>query len=484
VWILWLLVTPRLRWPNRRAGLLLVLLATWGAMDLVRIDGVNGQMSAAYRPRWGQTPEEKYLADVAAKKPARGVDAPSGAITGLQPDDWPGFRGAKREGRLVGVRIDTNWREHPPQQVWRHSIGPGWSSFAVVGSRAYTQVQRGDDELVICYDAGTGDEIWAHSDRARFYEQMAGPGPRATPTFHEGKIYALGARGQLNCLDAATGKALWSRDIMADSGAQVPQWGFSSSPLVAQGIVTVFTGGPGGKGVLAYRASSGELAWTADVGQFSYCSPQLSRVAGADQVLIATDVGLTAFSPATGKILWQHAWPLQGMYRVAQPAMIDDSDVLLGTGFGFGTRRIHIARDGDSWTTSDAWTSKAIKPYFNDLVVHRGHIYGFDGSFFTCVSLENGKGKWRTGKYGNGQVLLLADQNLLLVISEKGEVALVEANPDDHKQLARFQALEGKTWNHPVIAHGMLFVRNGEEAACYRLAVSGAEGVADRTLAK
>src|SRR5262249_19075967 len=159
--------------------------------------------------------------------------------------------------------------------VWRHRVGPGWSSFAVVGNRLYTQEQRGQDEAVVCYDADTGNELWVHRDAARFSEVVAGPGPRATPTFHQGQLYAQGAAGRLKCLDAATGRVLWSRAVIADSGAKLPQWGFAASPLVVRGVVTVFAGAPGGKSVLGYNAASGELAWSAGEGQFSYCSTQL-----------------------------------------------------------------------------------------------------------------------------------------------------------------------------------------------------------------
>jgi outer membrane protein assembly factor BamB len=348
----------------------------------------------------------------------------------------------------------------------------------VVGTRLYTQEQRGEDEVVVCYDTRSGAELWTHADVARFTEVVAGPGPRATPTFHEGKIYAQGAAGRLNCLDAATGTRLWTRDIVADSGAKVPPWGFASSPLVVQGVVTVFAGGPDDKSVLGYHASSGELAWSAGQGQLSYCSTQHARLGGVDQLLIATDAGLTAFEPARGTVLWRHDWPVEGMARIVQPALVDGSDLLVGTGMGIGTRRLHFGLEGDTGGPQELWTSKAIKPYYNDLVVHRGNIYGFDGNFFTCVSLEDGKAKWRARGYGNGQVLLLADQDLLLVLSEKGEVALLEASPNGQKELGRFQAVEGKTWNHPVVAHGNLFVRNGEEVACYRLAPEDAEGSA------
>jgi outer membrane protein assembly factor BamB len=471
-WVLWLVITPFLRWRVRRAGLLLLFVLTWGVFLLVRNQGVYGSFSADFQYRWSLTDEEQLLADIAAGKlggsPAQGASA--AGPNELQPGDWPGFRGPNRDGRLTGVRIATDWEAHAPQEVWRHRIGPGWGSFAVVGTRLFTQEQRGAEEVVVCYDAESGKEIWAHSDDARFSEMMAGPGPRATPTFHEGKVYTLGARGKLNCLEAATGRVVWSQDIKEDSGAEVPQWGFAASPLVAQGMVIVFAGGPDDKSVLAYQAASGKLAWSAGKGQFSYCSLHPAQLDGVEQALIATGQGLTAFDPEGGKVLWEYSWPLQeGMARVVQPTLVGGSEILIGTGFGIGSRKIRVHHEENRWTTKELWTSRAFKPYYNDQVVHAGHVYGFDNNFLTCVSLADGKSKWRARGYGNGQVLLLADQDLLLVLTEKGEVALVEARPDGHKETARFQAIEGKTWNHPVVARGKLFVRNGAEAACYEL---------------
>ncbi len=264
---------------------------------------------------------------------------------------------------------------------------------------------------------------------------------------------------------------------MADTGASVPQWGFASSPLVAQGVVVVFAGAPNGKTVVAYEEQKGEPAWTASVGPpsekaaLSYCSPQLATIHGVDQILLATDAGLTAFEPVGGKVLWHYSWLVQGVARIVQPALVGDGDLLIGTGMGYGTQRIHLSRNGDDWLAEAQWTapSRKIRPYFNDLVVLDDYLYGFDGNKLVCVSLKDGSETWRAGGYGNGQMLLLADQQLLLILSEEGEVALVSARPEKHVELCKFKALEGKTWNHPVIAHGKLFVRNGEEIACFRI---------------
>lgn len=475
VWVGWLMVTPMLKWPTRRTGLLLLVVAAISFFPMLRVEGMDGAFNPKISWRWTPTAEQQHLAEL---KSAPKASKPDDSTTEtqkpveleLQSGDWPEFRGPQRDSRLSGVRIQTDWEKTPPKQLWKHRIGPGWSSFSVVGDRLFTQEQRGDDELVICYDVNhDGREIWSHANETRFTELVAGPGPRGTPTFHKGRIFALGANGRLNCLDAATGKLIWDKDIVQDSGAKIPMWGFSSSPLVVDGLVTVFAGGPESKSVLAYREDSGDLAWAAGDGTLSYCSTQLNKINGVDQLLMITDVGMYALQPKTGEILWQHSWPSEGIARVVQPALIGTNDLLIGTGMGIGTRRINIKLAADKWETTESWTSRAFKPYYNDYVVLNDHLYGFDGNIFLCADVNDGKVKWKTRGYGNGQVLLLVDQALLLILTEQGEVVLLEAKPEKGPEIGRFKAIEGKTWNHPVVAHGKLFVRNAEEVACFEL---------------
>lgn len=480
-WIIWLLITRSARPSVRMAGLVVVFLLTWGYFTTVRFEGTTGAFSAEFSFRWKPTAEEQFLAERSSKPVAPKTDVSPAEKVELRTGDWPGFRGPARDGRLPGVRIATDWKQNQPKELWRHRVGPGWSSWAVIGSRAFTQEQRGPDEVVVCYDANSGSERWAYQDQTRFEEVMGGPGPRATPTFHDGRIYTLGATGHLACLDAVSGKKIWVRDISADSGAKAPMWGFAASPLVVQGVVTVFAGGANGKGVLGYRADSGDLAWSAGEITNSYCSMQPAKIDGLEQVVVATREGLTSLDPVAGKVLWQFEWSMDEQFnRVTQPAIVGEADVLIGTGFGFGLRRVHVGHDKDSWKTEQVWESRAISPYYNDLVIHKDHLYGFNANLLTCVRLSDGKAKWKERGYDNGQVLLLPDQDLLVIQAEKGDVALVEANPDRRKELGRISALKGKTWNHPVIAHGKLFVRNGEEAACFQLTPDSGGGTAGK----
>jgi outer membrane protein assembly factor BamB len=350
--------------------------------------------------------------------------------------------------------------------LWRRPIGPGWSSFAVSGNLLYTQEQRGGDEVVSCYRMTSGEPVWRHRDATRFWESNAGAGPRGTPTLSNARVYSFGGTGILNVLDAVSGAVVWSRNAAADVHANTPMWGFSSSPLVVGDIVVVAAGGK----LAAYDVATGAPRWTGGGGGFSYSSPHLATLDGVEQVVFMSGPGTTSVAPATGKVLWKYAW--EGG-AIVQPAVTDDGDVLVNTvnmNGGLGLRRISIAHESGRWTASERWTSIGLKPYFNDFVLHKGHAYGFDGSILSCIDLQDGTRKWKGGRYGNGQLLLLADQDLLLVLSEEGDLALVKATPDQFTEVARFpQVLEGKTWNHPVVVRDVLLVRNDHEMAAFRL---------------
>jgi outer membrane protein assembly factor BamB len=471
-WTAWMLVARTLSPRGWRVGLVVTLLLGWAAFLLIRMEGLSGDGETVIRWRWSPTAEELYLAE---REQEDGGPATAGALGSaaqdwhLQPGDWPGFRGPRRDGVVRGEVIATDWTRSAPRLVWRRRVGPAWSSLAVVGDRLFTQEQRGESEAVVCLDARTGREVWSHEDAARFWDGQAGAGPRATPTFAAGRLFALGATGILNCLDAATGKRKWSRNIAADSGAKAPLWGFSGSPLVVSGVVIVFAGGQGDKGLLAYRADTGEPSWAVAAGKASYSSPHLASVQGEEQILWLDERGLVALAPASGAVLWEYTAAGRGMPRSLQPNVVGKGQILIGSEADFGTALIDVARDGKTWSATERWASLQMKPSFNDFVVQDGFIYGFDKNIFCCVDLKTGERRWKKGRYGHGQVLLLAQRRLLLVVSERGEAILVRADPKHHKELGRFQAINGKTWNHPAVARNRLYVRNGEEMACYEL---------------
>lgn len=499
--VLWAVASRRLSAGARRASLAATLLAACGLFAIIRTDGVSSHiLGSDYRWRWTPTAEELLLAK-AANEPApvvaqqaatevpKATPPPAPVATPIVPaaapeiaapepaprkvasvSEWPGFRGPARDGVIRGLRISSDWSASPPVQIWRRPVGPGWSSFAVQGDLIYTQEQRGDEEMVAAYRLSTGEPVWRHSNPVRFYESNGGAGPRATPTVDQDRVFAHGATGIVNAFDARTGKLLWSHDSSADTDVPVPGWGFSSSPLVVDDTVIIAASGA----LIAYDAATGETRWLMPSRGGSYSSPHLLTIDGVNQVVLMGGRGTTAVAVADGAVLWENAWAGAPM---VQPALLPGGDLLITSAdamSGLGVRRLGLTHGAGGWTVAERWTSRGLKPYFNDYVIHEGHAYGFDGNILSSVNLETGDRAWKGGRYGNGQMLLLADQDLLLVTSEEGELALVSATPDKYTEIARIPALNAKTWNHPVIVGDVLLVRNGEEMAAFRLSLDSA----------
>ncbi len=478
--VIWAVATRRLPDRIRHATMAATILIACGAWLFVRQNGINGDHQAEFGWRWSKSSEERLLAETvnepapavaptvtvatptATPSPSASPEASKSSVPVAETRaEWPGFRGPRRDGVVRGVRIDADWSTKPPVQMWRHPVGPGWSSFAVRGDLFYTQEQRGDNEVVACYKASTGHPVWTHKDAARFFESNAGAGPRATPTLSNNRVYTFGATGILNALDANSGSVLWTKNVATETGTKVPFWGFSSSPLVIGDLVIVAASGQ----LVAYDAANGNRRWLGPNSGGSYSSPQLATIDGVQQVLLVTGAGATSVTPADGKQLWSDSWAGNS---IVQPALTPEGDVLI-TSQENGTRRIAVAHNGGGWSVQERWISNGLKPYFNDFVVHKGYAYGFDGRILACIDLKDGERKWKGGRYGNGQLVLLPDQDLLLVLSEEGELALVSATPDQFNERAKVEAIQGKTWNHPVLVGDILLVRNGEEMAAYRL---------------
>ena len=491
----------------RRAAIAAAILATCGLWLIVRTEGVTSDIVGSdFRWRWTPTPEQRLLARAAENPPAPAATsaaapttaaappaapapetskeaaakapvatpapaapasaAPAASDPGSRQPEWPGFRGPDRNSIVRAPRIETDWSKSPPVELWRRPIGPGWSSFAVDGDILYTQEQRGEHEVVATYKVSTGEPVWQHRDAVRFWESNGGAGPRGTPTLSNGRVYTLGATGIVNALNARTGARIWSRNAATDTGEELPIWGFSSSPLVVDGLVVVAMSGR----LAAYDAGTGEQRWLGPEGGAGYSSPHFATIDGIPQILLLRGSRTISVAPADGKLLWEHTWaPGVG---IVQPAFAEGGAILLTTGDamgGVGMRRVEVSRKSAGWTVEERWTSRGLKPYYNDFVLHKGHAYGFDGSILSCIDLADGSRKWKGGRYGSGQMVLLPDQDVLLVLSEEGELALVSATPDRFAELARFKAIEGKTWNHPVVVRDVALVRNGEEMAAFRL---------------
>jgi outer membrane protein assembly factor BamB len=500
--VVWAVLTHRMPGPMRRTTMVAAIVLACVPFTMIRTGGVMGSGSELHW-RWTPTPEERLLAEATAEpvpapvpppaaspapaaEPAAPVEKPADP-TPMAPKvvesavsaraeapaaEWPGFRGPHRDSVIRNVRIDTDWAASPPAEMWRKPVGPGWSSFAVRGDLLYTQEQRGEEELVSCYRVSTGDPVWRHRDRVRFYESNAGAGPRGTPTIAGERVYAMGATGIVNALNARTGATLWSHNAATDTGRTIPDWGIASSPLVVDDLVVLAVAGQ----LIAYDAATGHRRWVGEKGGGGYSSPHLATIDGVSQLLLLRGARTISVAPADGAQLWDHTAGPPAV-SIVQPALLPEGDVLISGGDamgGTGIRRLAVTRGANGWKAEERWHSRGLKPYFNDFVVHEGHAYGFDGSILASVSLSDGTRTWKGGRYGAGQMLLLHEQDLLLVLAEEGDLALVSAAPDKFTELARVKGLDGKTWNHPAMAGHILLVRNGEEMAAFRLSAGAA----------
>ena len=378
---------------------------------------------------------------------------------------WPDFRGPNRDGRYVETPIRTDWPRGGLPRLWKQPVGLGYASFVTANGLAFTIEQRRRQEVVAAYDINTGREVWTHGWNAEFTEYMGGDGPRATPTYHEGRIYALGAVGELRCLDARTGALIWHRDILAENGATNLQWGMSGSPLIVDANVIVLPGGPRGHSVAVYDKKTGKPVWHAQDDQAGYMSPMLVTLAGVRQLLIVSASRAMGLAVDGGQLLWEYPWVTNQGINVSQPMLLGNDRVFLSAGYDHGAAVIEVARAGDRFTTRTVWENNRMKNKFTSSVLLNGYIYGLDEAILACIDAATGDLKWKGGRYGYGQILLAGDH--LVVLTEDGDLVLVKASPDRHVEVASFPAIAGKTWNHPVIADGRLLVRNLQEMAAF-----------------
>lgn len=395
------------------------------------------------------------------------LPAPPSTSAAVPAAYWTDFRGPLRDGHYRERPILTDWPAGGPKPIWKQPVGGGYASFVIARGRAFTIEQRGPQEVVVAYDVATGRELWTNAWTAAFRELMGGDGPRATPTWSESHVYALGAQGELRSIDDGSGRTMWRTNILEDSGGKNLQWGMSASPLIVDNTVVVLPGGPSGQSVMAYDRVTGKRAWSAQGDQQAYSSPMLVTLAGVRQIVVFSASRLMGLTPDGGKMLWEYPWKTQFDINASQPLVVGDNRVFVSTGYGTCAAVIELTASGDTLTPREVWRNIRMKNQFSSSVVHDGFIYGLDESILACLDASTGELKWKGGRYGYGQVLLASGN--LIVLTEDGNIALVRATPERHMEQVRFPVLDGKTWNHPAMADGYLLVRNLAEMAAFDL---------------
>jgi outer membrane protein assembly factor BamB len=404
-------------------------------------------------------------------QPAPEPAAPAAAATPEKPSPtavagsshWTNFRGPDRDGHYRQRPVRTDWGS-ALTPLWKQPIGGGYGSFVIADGRAFTIEQRGDRELAAAYDVATGRELWTSAWDAQFQGSPGGGGPRATPTWHDGRLFVLGATGEFRAIDAATGRTLWRTNILADTGAANTDHGTSASPLVVGNTVVVLPGGSNGQSVVAYDSHSGKRVWSALDDRPAYSSPMLVTLAGVRQILAHTETRLVGLSPENGTLLWEFPW--RTPYASAQPLVTAADRVFISAESDAAMLQLAAGADGQL-IARELWRTTRMNNKFTSPVLHDGFIYGLDEAILACIDASTGDLKWKGGRYGYGQVMLASGH--LIVLTEEGELALVRADPASHQEVTRFPAIDGKTWNHPAMSDGILLIRNIEEMAAYDL---------------
>jgi outer membrane protein assembly factor BamB len=467
-----------------RTGIVLLLAASL-CVSLVTVDFTGNMEPSLHFRSWvtrlvGRSHDDDLLSQrqkQQAEIPAVEVDLTP------KPTDFPGYRGADRTGMVLNCKISHDWGTHPPKELWKQPIGGGYGAFAVVNDFLFTLEQRrnldegADEEAVVCYHAKTGRELWAHHWPGRFDEALGGAGPRSTPTVIDGEVYALGAKGHLCCLDGKTGNPKWEVETLR--GRKNLHWGMSCSPLVLEKVVVVNAGPPGA--LAAYDRQSGKVVWAEGNHQAGYSSPMLATLAAVRQILLFDGRGIAGCDPASGKELWRLVWKTQGDdgINVAQPVVVGSDQVFIASAYGKGGAMLKVSRnEQNQWTVETLWDTDrvAMRCKFSSPVVYNGYLYGLDDGHLQCIDLNSGKVIWtdkrrpaeENGAYSHGQILLC--DNLLVVLTEYGEVAIIEPTPEKFNELGRRKFLSGnKTWNNPAISDGILYIRNHVEMAAIDL---------------
>jgi outer membrane protein assembly factor BamB len=404
---------------------------------------------------------------------AAGID-----VVSTTPYDFSGYLGSNRDLRIANVELARDWST-PPEQLWKQPIGAGWGGFAVVNGYAATLEERDGVELVTMYDVNSGQLMWAHEIGGSFEHVLGGRGPRSTPLIHDGVVYAMGVRGRLVALDGATGSVVWERDVLADYGVTLEEentqvaYGRPTSPLVVGDRLIVPVGGSLARrvSVVAYDRLHGEVLWEGGNRQVSMASPALATLAGRSQLLIVNQDWVSGQDPETGAVLWEFEWPgtTAGDSNVSQAVAVPPDGVFISKGYGSGAALYRLVPEGDAFATELVWHNPGVlRTKITNVAMRDGYAYGLSEGILECVNVATGERAWKAGRYRHGQILLVGD--VLLVLGEDGELTMVEATPDErNKVLGSFEAIDGHTWNTFALYGDIVVVRNGQEAAAYRL---------------
>ncbi len=413
------------------------------------------------------------LLTILAMSPAWQTDAAEGDSAAGSEGHWPRWRGPHRDGISRETGLLKTWPQDGPQQLWRIPLGNGFSAVSVVGGKAYTMYGTETDEFVACIDAADGEVLW----RVRSGEPLEnsyGNGPRATPTVDEDRVYTHGATGSLLCLAAQTGEKIWGFNTLEKFAATNLDYGLSASPVIVGKMLIVVVGGEDGKSLVALEKTTGEVLWTSLSDKGGYATPLPIEVDGLKQLAVLTGEAIVGVAQDDGRELWRHPWITTEDANVATP-IFHDGRLFVASGYGTGCALFRLSATDGAAEAEPLWDSKDMKSYFSTCVLLDGHLYGFNNTILTCMEFSTGEVRWRERGFNRGSVA--AADGMLLILGERGTLALAKASPDAYEEVARVEEiLEARTWTVPTIAGGRLYLRNEQELLCLNLKASSQQG--------
>ena len=380
--------------------------------------------------------------------------------------DWPQYRGPEGTGISKETGLLEAWPDEGPQELWRKPLGNGFSGISVEGDRLYTLYASGGDSYAISLAAADGSTVWK-SKLGSKWEDRFGDGPRATPTLDGEMVYTLTATGKLHALRKKDGSVAWHKDLKAEYGARIPQWGISSSPIVEGKALLVNVGGKSGASIVAFDKTSGSEMWKSGSDPAGYALPLPVTLGGVRQVVFFTAKGLIGVAPESGKELWRHGWETPYDVNAATPIFVAPDMLFLSTGYDIGAALLKISGDASGMKATEVWRERTMKNQFSSSILHDGYVYGFDDKILSCIDVKTGENKWKARGFGHGS-LLLADDHLI-VLGDKGKLALVAATPEGYSMKSETQLFDGKTWTVPTLADGRLLVRDENEIVALKV---------------
>ena len=373
--------------------------------------------------------------------------------------DWPCWRGPDRNGRSAETGLSWKWEANHLPVLWRASVGKGFSSFAVAAGRAYTMGNADGIDTVFCFDAEKGTVLWRHSYPCEPQPLSYEGGPSSTPAVDDGRVYTFSKSGDLFCLGAQDGNVIWQKKI--DPWPQLTgdwknTWRYAGSPLVLGDRLFMSLGQAG----MAFNKKDGAVVWQSPAGHPGYSSPVPFRVGAALALAFFSGHAVIGVEAATGKRLWEVPWHTEWDMNAADP-LIHDGKLFVSSGNNSGCALYDISVT----PPRELWRNKNLKTPLNSAVLWQGHVFGFNDADLSCVAWANGELKW--GERGVRRGSLLVADGLLLALSENGKFVVSPASAEAFRPIAQAQVLTGRCWTAPVLAHGLLYVRNAQgEVVC------------------